>query len=210
MPDDLEIRAVEIFKAGTWNADTYDVADLDDIIAAFEQLDFRPPLKLGHGEGKRAVGFVKRLWRSGTSLFADLAGIPQAVYEEIKQGAWPGRSVEVMWGLERLGRKFRRALTALAFVGGDLPAVAGLAPIELAGARFDAMRVYVMFNRLEVNLMESDRPDEEVSARIAAHAAVHQLDISTAAAWQKAREAVLLADAALARAYAFRERRRGV
>ena len=64
---------VPIFSVGTWNSDVYTEADLDHMVAAFGQVGFKPPLKLGHdksqplgkSDGMPALGWVANLRRQG-------------------------------------------------------------------------------------------------------------------------------------------------
>ena len=58
------VKAVEIFSAGVWNDDKYTVEDLDDMVKAFGEVGFSPPLKLGHNnkqeeDGQPALGWVE-------------------------------------------------------------------------------------------------------------------------------------------------------
>lgn len=72
------LEGVEVFAAGCWNQDCYDEGDLDSMVDAFEKVGFRPPVKLGHDSksGDRAYGWVKKIYRKGKKLFADLVDIP--------------------------------------------------------------------------------------------------------------------------------------
>src|SRR2546425_12998446 len=81
MSDQFTIQGVEIFKAGTWNGDTYTEADLDAIASAAKAAGYGIPLKLGHKEvaGEPAAGWVENLVRRGQSLFADLVALPKQI-----------------------------------------------------------------------------------------------------------------------------------
>lgn len=127
-----EIRDVEIFATGEHNGDQYTLADLDAMVEAFEASDFRPPVKLGHSEdvGRPAYGWVDNLRRVGHKLVADLTHVPSEIYRVIKSRGYDAVSAEVYWNLKRGGRTFRRALKALALLGQDIPAVAGLRPLH--------------------------------------------------------------------------------
>lgn len=139
-----EIRDVEIFTTGTHNGDPYTVEDLDEIVDNFGKVGFTPPLKKGHDDGQRAYGWVAGLRRAGAKLLATFKDVPKAVYDEIRERGWGSVSSEIYWNLDRGGQKFRRALKAVALLGGDIPAVAGLKPVyeSLEAATFEAVRTY--------------------------------------------------------------------
>lgn len=126
------LKGVEIFATGKHNGDEYTDRDLDDMIRAFNELDFKPPLKLGHDNspGVPAVGYIGRLWREGNKLLADFVDINEKVFNAIREKAFNRVSAEIYWNLERAGKKYRRALKALALLGAQIPAVAGLKPLE--------------------------------------------------------------------------------
>ncbi|MGE3651558.1 MAG: hypothetical protein AB7G10_24725 [Reyranellaceae bacterium] len=120
-----EIHGAEIFKAGVWNGETTTVADLDAMVAAFNEVGFRPPLKRGHdrAEGQPALGWVSRIWRVGTSLFADIVDITPEVYAAIRRREYDNVSIEAFFNMRRNGRVFPMVLKALGLLGGQTPAV---------------------------------------------------------------------------------------
>lgn len=127
------IKGVEIFSSGTHNSDSYTTKDLDDMIAAFKELDYTPALKIGHGPdepGARAHGWVTNLRRIGTKLVADFTDIAASTFEKIKARGLDRVSSEIYFNLKRGGKVFRRALKAVALLGAEVPAVAGLAPLH--------------------------------------------------------------------------------
>jgi hypothetical protein len=127
------LENVEIFVSGKHNGDVYSESDLDAMVEAFGALDFKPPLKSGHSKdkpGMPALGWVSNLRREGRKLIADFVDLPSAVYEAIKSRSFDTISAEIFWGLERAGKKFHRALKAVALLGADIPAVAGLKPLH--------------------------------------------------------------------------------
>ncbi|MCC7080750.1 MAG: hypothetical protein IT530_08775 [Burkholderiales bacterium] len=138
------IAGAHIFSVGTWNGKTFDVADLDAIVAAFERLaqSGRVPLKFGHNEeqpltdGQPALGWVSRLWREGGKLLADFADIPSEVYRAIQKGLYKFTSIELLGDVEREGEAFPYVLDAVALLGAEPPAVTGLSDLsKLAAAR---------------------------------------------------------------------------
>jgi hypothetical protein len=127
------IKGVEIFASGRHNGDSYSDGDLDEMVAAFNSLDYKPPLKSGHSEdrpGMPALGWVENVRRMGSKLVADFVNLPDIVYNYIKEGRFNTVSSEVYWNLKRGGKNYRRALKAVALLGAEIPAVAGLRPLH--------------------------------------------------------------------------------
>jgi hypothetical protein len=130
------IKGKEIFAAGTWNGDQYTTRDLDEMVRAFEETSqkWKPPIKLGHTDDQKllqedglpAAGWVERIYRVGEKLYADIAEIPQKVYELLQRGAYKHVSSEVFWGIEVEGKKYDRMLAGVALLGLDMPAVTNL------------------------------------------------------------------------------------
>lgn len=136
MPKDLKIiPRVEIFSTGTWNGDAYTEADLDAMIQAFEDNpNFRPPIKFGHTEeqklaqidGMPAIGWVGKIFREGSKLFAELVDIPSKVFDLLQTRAYRKVSSEIYWNIDINGKKYKRMLGGLALLGADLPGVQNL------------------------------------------------------------------------------------
>ena len=127
------IRNVEIFAAGQWNGDTYTERDLDDMVSAFRELDYRPALKLGHTKdapGAPAYGWIENLRRVGRKLVADFVDMHDSVVNAIRKRAYSRVSSEIYFNLKRGGKTFARALKAVALLGAEVPAVANLVPLH--------------------------------------------------------------------------------
>lgn len=127
------LDGIEIFAAGKHNGDVYTESDLDAMVEAFGALDFRPPLKAGHVKdtpGMPALGWIDNLRRQGSKLVADFVDMPDLVFNAIKDKLYNTVSSEVYWNFERAGKKFHRALKAVALLGADIPAVANLRPLH--------------------------------------------------------------------------------
>mgnify|MGYP001593748270 CR=1 FL=1 len=139
------VRGVEIFSPGTHNGDPYTEADIDDMIAAHAELDFRPAIKIGHAKdapGAPAYGWVTNLRKAGGKLVADFESMHDSVINALKDRRYDRVSSEVYFNLKRGGKQFRRALKAVALLGADVPAVAGLTPLhkmEFAADGFDSV-----------------------------------------------------------------------
>lgn len=126
------IKNVEILKVGTWNGEKFTADHLDAIFENFGKLDYQVPVKLGHTNdpGAPAYGWVENLKRVGDSLFADFVDVPKQIYQMIKDKQFNQVSVEVFFNLKRAGGNFLRALKAVALLGAEIPAVAGLKPVS--------------------------------------------------------------------------------
>lgn len=139
------IKGVEIFGTGTHNGDPYTEQDLDDMVSAFAKLDFRPAVKVGHSKdspGAPAYGWVTNLKRVGTKLQADLTDMHDSVVDAIRSKQYDRVSSEIYFNLKRGGKDFRRALKAVALLGAEVPAVAGLVPLhkmEFADTGFEKL-----------------------------------------------------------------------
>lgn len=131
-PNAHDISDVEIFRVGTWNGTRYDEADLDAMVEAFGSLGWKPPIKLGHTEDTSApaYGWVEGLRRVGDRLVADLAAVPDAMVDQIRERRYDAVSSEIWHGLHVNGRKFDRALSAVALLGAATPGVEGLKPLS--------------------------------------------------------------------------------
>lgn len=144
----FNIDGVEIFRTGTWNGDKYTAGDLDDMVAAFAGVGFKPPVKLGHKDssGDPAYGWVESVRRSGDILIASFTDLPKSIFEAIKNKRFNAVSSEVFFNLKRNGVKFRRALKAVALLGAEIPAVSGLKPLHdsFRGLSAESESVYTL------------------------------------------------------------------
>ncbi len=135
-----QLDGVEIFATGEHNGDKYTEKDLDDMVEAFNALDFQPALKAGHTEepGTPALGYIANLRRIGQKLVGDLVDVPSEIYKQIRDKRFNRLSAEVYWNFERAGKTYRRALKAVALLGAAVPGVAGLRPLAAAFAEIEA------------------------------------------------------------------------
>lgn len=126
------ILGVEIFSEGTHNGDNFSSEDLDQIINSFSSLDFKPAIKLGHtsSPGGPAYGWVENLRRVGKKLVADFKDMPDKLYQAIKDRLYDRVSVELAIDFDRSGSKYPKVLTAVAILGEEINAVAGLKPLR--------------------------------------------------------------------------------
>ena len=140
------IKGVEIFKTGTHNGDEYTEQDLDAMVGAFGKLDFKPALKVGHTKdapGAPAYGWVQNLRREGQKLLADFTDMHDSVVDALRKRSYDRVSSEIYFNLKRAGQTFPRALKAVALLGAEVPAVAGLTPMHkmqfAAPGEFDSL-----------------------------------------------------------------------
>lgn len=168
-----ELRGVEIFASGKHNGDEYTEKDIDEIITAFTELDFKPPLKAGHSEDKKgapSLGWVANLRKEGGKLLADFVNLPTIVYNAIKERRYDTVSSEIYINLTRGGKKYAKALKAVALLGAEIPAVAGLLPLH---ELFAAEGVDVKFgDNVKVKEFDDEKESgmtiEELMARVTA------------------------------------------
>lgn len=133
------IRGAEIFASGSWNGLSFTDDDLDRIVRSFDALELagKVPLKLGHdGPDVRddpstqfAMGWVKKIWRQGRKLMADL-DVPDKVHDLIKQGYLKFVSVELLKNVKASNQEIPWVLDAVALLGSDPPAVGVLKDLQ--------------------------------------------------------------------------------
>jgi len=146
-------RAVEIVKVGDWSASAGDgKVTREDLAAMVESyadpLIDRAPVKLGHndlrfqdvngrppltGDGDPAYGWITdpRISEDGTTLLADIVGVPEKLADMIPHG-YRRRSVEMIRNRVVGGKVHPVSLRALSLLGTTPPAVKGLADITEA------------------------------------------------------------------------------
>jgi hypothetical protein len=132
----VDVDGVEIFKSGTWNGDKYTDEDLDEMVCAHNEIGakLKPYVKLGHDNGQAllqkdgypSAGWIKKLYRTGNTLFADLGSVPKKIKSLIDSKAYGRISPEIYWNAEIGGKKYKRAVKAMALLGGNTPAVTEL------------------------------------------------------------------------------------
>lgn len=142
MPDKpklYEVPGVEIFSSGKWNGDEWTVADIEEIVRAFNETSetWRPALKLGHDdqqlflqeEGQPAAGWIGKLYRVGRKLVADLVDIPEKIYELLLKKSYRRVSSEIYLDMEVDGAQYKYMLGGVALLGAEMPGVMNLKEI---------------------------------------------------------------------------------
>ena len=150
-PKMRNVMGVRIFESGTWtdssgNIREWTEADLDVLVQAFgsgvpaivpmkaghtpdsfnsavaEKLGVPVDLVIGdHGKGQITIGRMATLERRGNILFASFERVPDSIAGLIEQGLYRTVSVEI----EDQIADFAHAITAVALLGAEEPAVAG-------------------------------------------------------------------------------------
>ena len=134
VPGTWEVNGWPLFESGTHKGRTYTDADLDNMVAANEQIGnkIKPFLKLGHDNGQGllqedgypSAGLLTRLYRTGTVLMADVKNIPRRIADLIQKRAYGRMSAEIAhYFKDDSGIVFPHVLKAVALLGGDTPAV---------------------------------------------------------------------------------------
>lgn len=153
MSDELKtvnVKGLEVLRPGTYTGleggpQTYtakDIREFADGTNALIASGWNPTSWLGHRPKKGsglpeppAVGLIAKASVSADDgLLLDLTDVPIVVARLMKVKAYGSRSIEgvrLHWAkaLELGGRKYRQALTGLALLGKNLPAVNGLADL---------------------------------------------------------------------------------
>lgn len=130
----VSFQGIDILMAGTWNAitgkSTITKADLAQAVIASKELP-EVPLKFGHdsplGGAAPAIGFVTnlKLADKGNTLKGDLVDVPQWLAKDLHK-TYPQRSIEAIRNWETNKKVYPFALTGLALLGQEWPAVTDL------------------------------------------------------------------------------------
>lgn len=127
MSKTLNGKWIEIFRAGTHtdsagNTRTWTEADLDNIVNKYAPSRHEAPVVVGHPkDNSPAFGWVEGLKRSGKVLLAKLKQVPPEFEEAVHEGRYKKRSMALYPDM---------TLRHVGFLGGQPPAVKGLADIE--------------------------------------------------------------------------------
>ena len=136
-----ELKDVEVFGIGEWKGQKITDEDIDDIVNGTNEIidKLKPKVKLGHDDkqvllqrtGYPAGGWITKLKRSGDKILVDIKEVPKVLYQLIKNGAYKRISSEILSGYTEPSTKkiYKKVLSAIAFLGADLPAVTNLKDI---------------------------------------------------------------------------------
>jgi len=136
------LEDVEIFKSGVWNGDKYSGKDLERMVDNFNNLKesgkLSVPVKIGHSEKQKylkdegipAAGWINKLKMVGDSVRATITDIPSKIYNIVKNKGYRKTSAEIYPQYKTSeGKNLKTVLRAVAFLGGDIPAVEGISDI---------------------------------------------------------------------------------
>jgi cation transport regulator ChaB len=142
-----ELKDVEVFGTGEWNKHKITDEDLDNIVNGTNEIidQLKPKVKLGHDDkqellqksGYPAGGWITKLKRAGNKILVDIKEVPKVLYDLIKNGAYKRISSEILYDYTEPStkKKYEKVLSAIAFLGADLPAITNLKDIA---ALYDA------------------------------------------------------------------------
>ena len=142
-----ELKDVEVFGIGVWKGNKITGEDLDNIVSGTNEIidKLKPKVKLGHDDkqvllqrtGYPAGGWITKLKRAGDKILVDIKEVPKVLYQLIKNGAYKRISSEILDNYNEPSTKkiYKKVLSAIAFLGADLPAVTNLKDIA---ALYDA------------------------------------------------------------------------
>ena len=133
-----EIKGIDIFREGTWHGVRYGKPEIDQLINAFDELreQYKFPVTYLHFSPD-AQGWIIRIYKktiAGIShLFADCM-VNEEIVQGIKNGQILSRSIEILTGFKNklTDKILPLVLKTIAFLGAEMPEVAGLAEITLA------------------------------------------------------------------------------
>ena len=140
----VNIRGMEIFRIGKWNGREFKKEDLERMASNFRELKGQlvPKLKITHRvkqetlAGLASFGDIVNIEarESGGSLrlFADIDFVPKRVAEWIRDKRFAERSIELRFGFKSGDKTFKDVISAVALLGHEIPAVAGMEPIKLS------------------------------------------------------------------------------
>jgi len=136
-----ELNDVEVFATGVWNNNKITDEDLENIVKNTNEIIdiLKPRVKLGHSDeqellhksGLPAGGWITKLKHVGDKILVNIKEVPKVLYNLIKNGAYKRISSEILFNYTEPStkKKYNRVLSAIAFLGGDLPAVTNLKDI---------------------------------------------------------------------------------
>jgi len=136
-----ELKDVEVFGTGEWNGHKITDEDIDNIVNGTNEIidKLKPRVKLGHSDkqellkktGLPAGGWITKLKRAGNKILVNIKEVPKVLYQLIKNGAYKRISSEILYDYTEPStrKKYKKVLSAIAFLGADLPAVTNLKDI---------------------------------------------------------------------------------
>jgi len=139
----VNISDMEVFKEGTHNGHTFNSQDIDEIVNNYNELkgQLTPKVKISHGKKQESIAglasygdvtkVVAKTVDGIRKIFVDLADVPDKVAQWIKDKRFAERSVEIFPIVKINGKAFKNVLAKVALLGHQIPAVAGMSPIDV-------------------------------------------------------------------------------
>ena len=134
------LKDVEVFAAGEWNGYGFSDADIDALVSNTNAVidEVKPFVKISHDDDQwmlrnaqlPAGGWLENIRKVGEKIVCDIRDVPKALADVISAGGFKRVSAEVWWDFKSAaGDVYQTVLTAVAFLGGELPAVTSLADL---------------------------------------------------------------------------------
>jgi len=161
-----ELKDVEVFGIGVWKGNKITGEDLDNIVSGTNEIidKLKPKVKLGHDDkqvllqktGLPAGGWITKLKRAGDKILVDIKEVPKVLYQLIKNGAYKRISSEILANYTEPSTKkiYKKVLSAIAFLGADLPAVTNLKDIA-ALYDFDENAKLIIYEKVDKKRKET-------------------------------------------------------
>ncbi len=140
----VSISRIEIFKTGTWHDRLFKDEDMQNMANNFLALKgtLVPKLKITHRADQESLAglasygdivniFAEKI-NDVTRLFADIDHVPVEVADWIKDKRFSERSIELFFHFKHNDKDFKDVIFAVALLGHEIPAVAGMAPVQLS------------------------------------------------------------------------------
>jgi len=159
------LKNVEIFKEGVFKGKKWVKKQLEEIVDNFKKLKetakFDPPVRLGHRSDdsisnvKNIVGYIEdvRLGENKNKeaiILSDCDVVDKKSLEDIKNGKYRKKSVEVGFYDDNQGNEYNPAILGLGIV--DIPAVEGMPDL--------AINMYSKPMKTKEDKMEKDKKDK--------------------------------------------------
>jgi hypothetical protein len=152
---------VEIFQSGKHTAadgteHEYNESDLDNIVSKYDPEIHEAPVVYGHPKtDSPAGGWVKKLFRQGKKLFAEIDFIPEFA-ESIKRGLFKKRSI----ALNPDG-----TLKHVGVLGAAPPAVKGMANIKFNGEDKSTLIEFSTEQQKEIDMTDEEKNSLEAKIK---------------------------------------------
>jgi len=126
-----EIKKVPYIRVGTFQPSNqegqveYTLDDLKHLAEVYNPEYHTATVNVDHKPEGKSIGYIKKLHLEGNSLYADLAGVPQEVINDLSEKRYLRVSPEIYINLDGMGKYPK----GLAFLGQKAPAIKGMKPL---------------------------------------------------------------------------------